>query len=270
MNIFTIAYYTAIKYFRNAVTLIVFILVPIFMVLTLTGSDEVKYYNNISNKTAAVSSVSNTKNIKYKNNLDVTVVTHGNEEISKNSKISIVVILLLLFYGSLLNSYSMINDFNGNTYLRLKISPASMFENIIGKSLGNFSVLAICTAVLVIITNLFFKVQWGNNILVTVMSLILYLVIVCSVGIILPMLSKNIFICALMCFAVNFTMVFPIFVEIFSPVKNNILQNISTFSFHNYAVKAIINGTANSIILLTVITAAMFCISLLSGRRLLK
>lgn len=270
MNIFTIAYYTAIKYFRNAMTLIIFISVPIFMVLILTGSDEVKYYNDVSNKTSAVSPVNNTQNIKYKNNLDVTIVTHQNEDISKNSKISIVIILLCLFYGSLINSYSMIKDFKNNTYLRLKISPASLYENIVGKSLGNFSVLAISTAALVIITKLFFKVEWGNNILITVMSLVLYLVIVCSVGIILPMLSKNIFICALMCFAVNFTMVFPIMVEVFSPVKNTILQNISIFSFHNYAFKAIINGASSSIILLVVITAAMFCISLLSGRRLIK
>lgn len=270
MNIFTIAYYTAIKYFRNAITLMIFILVPFFMVLVLTGSDEVKYYNNVNNKTETVSSVNNNQNIKDKNNLDVTVITHQNGEISKNSKISIVIILLCLFYGSLINSYSMIKDFNGNTYLRLKISPASIFENIVGKSLGNFSVLAISTTALVIITKLVLKVQWGNNILITVISLILYLIIVCSFGIILPMLSKNIFICALMCFAVNFTMVFPIMVGVFSPVKNTILQNMSTFSFHNYAFKAIINGTANSIILLTVITAVIFCISLLSGRRLLK
>lgn len=269
MNIFTIAYYTAIKYFRNAITLMIFILVPIFMVLILTGSDEVKYYNNVNNSTAA-SSINNTQNIKYKNNLDVIVVTHQNEEISKNSKISIVIILLCLFYGSLLSSYSMIKDFSNNTYLRLKVSTASLYENIIGKCLGNFTILAICTAVSVIITNLIFKVHLGNNIFITVIALILYLIIICSFGIVLSMFSKNIFICALMCFAVNFTMVFPIMIEVYSPVKNDILQNISKWSFHNYAFKAIINGTADSVILLAVITVAVFCISLLSGRRQLK
>lgn len=272
MNVLSIAYYTSIKYFRNVVTIIAFILVPLFMVLILTGSTEMKYFDN--NKAITVtSSVEKSKavqGIKNTSNLAVTIVTPTAEVMGKNNKVSIAVVILFLFYASLLTSYSIINDFKSNTHLRLKTSPTAFFENILGKSLGNIMVTATCAIILVFATKFAFNVSWGKNIFVTMIALLLFLIIINSFGILITTLSKNIFICALICFAFNFTMIFPVFVETYAPVKSDALQVISKFSLHRYAIEAIINGTSNSIIMLALITAFMFCLSLLAGRRLLK
>ena len=256
MEILTIAYYTAIKYLRNPLVMIAYIFSPVVMAFFLTGTVENKFIDTVK-----ATSIGNS-------NLQVTMI-----QSNLNNKIAIVCLILFLFYGCILCSYTVISDFKNNTNLRFKCSPVNFMANIIGKSLGNIGVLSICTLMSVLIIKYGFNVNFGSNIPLLILVLLIYLFIINGLGIIFANFCKNIYICALLSFAFNFTMVFPVMVDTYSPINSKIIENISKFSIHNYVVKAIygiINmdaySTRSAIIILSAITFVICCLALIAGR----
>ena len=260
MEILTIAYYTAIKYLRNPLVMIAYIFSPVVMAFFLTGTVENKFIDTVK-----ATSIGNS-------NLQVTMI-----QSNLNNKIAIVCLILFLFYGCILCSYTVISDFKNNTNLRFKCSPVNFLDNIIGKSLGNIGVLSICTVISVLMIKYGFNVNFGSNLFLLILIFMLYIVIINCLGIIFADFCKNIYICALLSFAFNFTMVFPVMVDTYSPINSKIIENISKFSIHNYVVKAIygiinkdVYSTTSSILILSVTTVVIFCLSLIAGRRALK
>jgi ABC-type Na+ efflux pump permease subunit len=171
----------------------------------------------------------------------------------------------------------MISEFKNNTNLRFKCSPVSFVENITGKSLGNVGVLAICTLISVLIIKYAFQVNFGGNVFLLILVFLLFLFIINFLGVIFASFCKNIYICALLAFAFNFTMIYPVMVDTYSPINSKVIDFVSEFSIHAYVVKAIygiINGDVNSItssvIILSITTVGIFGLSLITGRRSLK
>lgn len=276
MNMLTIAYYTSIKYLRNVLAMSAFILAPILIIFILTGSTDTRFIDNNSKEIIEVNSIDKST-AAQSSNLEVTIVEPYKNSLSINDKISIASMLIFLFYSSLLSSHSIISDLKNNTHLRLKSSPASFFENILGKSIGIIFITAICSLIIVLITKYAFHVNWSGNIGTTALSLLMFLIIVNSFGVIITGLTKNIYICALIAFSVNFAMVFPVMVGIYSPVENHVLEIVRKISFHSYTMNSIAGSITNdtalfygSIFTLAIITIVMFCLSLLVGRRVLK
>lgn len=279
MNILTIAYYTVKRYSRNIIAIFAFILAPILIISILTGATEYKSYEN-TNAQEIQSEISNIhidKKDNNKSNLKVFLIDINKGTINKNLKISIACTLLFLFYGGLLISYSIINDLKSNVHIRIKSSAVSFIENFMGKFLGNILILIICAFIDVLIIKYGLNIDWNGNYFIIFLSLILFLSIVNSIGIIITVFFKNIYICALIFFAFNYSMVFPIMVNAFNPNKSKIIDIMSNLSFHNYVYKAILADISNNIVLLEnsmtiliVITIILFSVALIAGRRILR
>lgn len=264
-SIMTTAYYTVLKYIRKPLACAAFILAPIIITFTLTGSVDYKYTEG--------------KNIiQSQSNIENIIINPKQEILSVNDKVSLASMLIFLFYGSILSSHSIIYDLKNGVNQRLKSSPLSTMENILGKTIGNISVMAIFAAVLLMIAKYAFNVNLNGNIFIIIAAFMLFLIIVNGFGIIVTAFARNIYLCALASFALNFFMTFPVFVGTFSPAKiSGILGFINKLSMHNYVVKAIMGNVMqdrlmvrNSLIVLLIASIVVGGLSLIAGRKVLE
>lgn len=260
-SILVTARYTIVKYLRNPLAVIAFIVAPLLLICVLTGSID----NNLS-KGFTDSQIEQSK-INLQNN----IINPNEAAVSKNDKVAMASILIFLFYGAILSSNLVINDLKNGINTRLKSLPITRIKILLGKSIGCIGIMGIFAFALVIITTYFFNTNWGENKLVILVAIALFLVIENSFGIIVSCLSKNIYVCVLPVFAINFFMVFPVYVEAYSPIKiSGALEIISKLSFDNYVVKAITTGSVNSLMVLFISAAIMFCVSLFVGKKVLN
>jgi ABC-2 type transport system permease protein len=208
-------------------------------------------------------------------NLDVTVISPDGKMPKAGDAATLGNILMFLFYGALLGSYSIINDVIKNTTLRFRSAPIRYFENITGKSLGNILMMSVSAVVVILFSKYGLNVNWNGNMLVIIPTLILYLLIINNIGVIIAGFTKNIYLCGLIAFALNFFLVYGVMVEAYAPGKGTTLDIGNSISPHFYAYKAIIGSIYSSsganaqlsLIILAMGAVLTTAVSFIVGRR---
>lgn len=259
-SIFVTARYTIIKCIRNPLAVIAFIAAPLLITYMLTGSID----NNLSK------SLTKAQVQASKDNLENNIINPYETAVSTNDKAAMASIILFIFYGAVLSSNLIIHDLKDGINDRLKSLPTTKINILLGKSLGNLGVMGIFAFMLIVITTYFFNINWGENKLIVFIAMVLFLIIESSFGVIITAISKNIYICALATFVVNFFMVAPVYVGAFSPIKiSGIIKFADTLSFHSYVVKAITTSSGEALIVLFASAVIMFFISLFVGKKVI-
>lgn len=260
-SILVTARYTIIKCIRNPLAVIAFIAAPLLVTYMVTGSMDNNLSTNLTKSQVEESRV----------NLQNNIINPNETAVSTNDKAAMASIILFVFYGAVLSTNLIIHDLKNGINDRLKSMPTTKINILLGKSLGNMGTMGIFAFTLIIITTYFFDVNWGENKLKLFAAMVLFLIIENSFGIIITGLSKNIYICALVAFAVNFFMVGPVYVGAFSPIKiSGIIKIVDTLSFHSYVVKAITAGSGEALIVLCASAVIMFFISLVVGKKVIS
>lgn len=260
-SILVTARYTIIKCIRNPLAVIAFIAAPLLITCVLTGSIDNKIIKGLTKAQIEQS----------KANLQNNRINADESTVSTNDKVTMGSILLFLFYGAVLSSYLIIHDLKNGINTRLKSVPITKVKILLGKSAGSIGSMSIFAFILVIITCSLFHTNWGKNKLIIFAAIALFLIIENSFGIVITGISKNIYMCALLTFGINFFMIFPVYVGAFSPIKiSGALETISKLSFHNYVIKALTTSSENALIILFISAAVMFVISLFIGKKVLN
>lgn len=146
---------------------------------------------------------------------------------------SVACLLIFIFYGALLGSDSVISELKKKTFIRLKCAPVTPFGNFAGKLLGNVAFMFVCTVIDCLAASLIFHLNLNGNILPMLAALAIFLVIVNSLGILLAGITKNIYLCGLLTFALNYFFVYPVTANAFAPGTNTI-YDISRFISPQY------------------------------------
>ncbi len=237
----------------------------------------VERFANFSNSIDAVIDVKADmpKNTVTARNLKNHVIDTTGKAPSVRDSGSITVMLIMMFYGGLFSSYSLIYDSNKKTNLRFRTAPISYIENISGKMLGSVAVMVIFEVVIVAFTKLFLNVPWRGNPIITFVPLILFSIIASSLGVIAASISKNIYICGLSIFAVNFLLAYSVQAQAYDPSISNAFDFVMAISPHNYTYRAIIGNAFSqtsynagaSILVLALSALALVLISFAAGRR---
>lgn len=260
-SIFVTARYTIIKCIRNPLAVIAFIAAPLLITYMLIGSID----NNLSK------SLTKAQVEESKVNLENNIINPYESTVSTNDKAAMASIILFIFYGAVLSSNLIIHDLKNGINDRLKSLPTTKVNILLGKCLGNMGVMGIFAFTLIIITTYFFNISWGENKLIVFTAMVLFLIIESSFGVIITAVSKNIYICALATFVVNFFMVAPVYVGAFSPIKiSGIIKFADTLSFHSYVVKATTTSSGEALIVLFASAVIMFFISLSVGKKVIS
>ncbi len=140
-------------------------------------------------------------------------------------------ILLFLLYGALLGSFEVINGVRENTLLRFNVAPIGKYSNVTGHFLGSSFTLFLCSIVTIFASKFLFGSNWDGNILIILISYLLYSSISISLGMLLGYLTKKVSICTLVILCVNVLLVnasnalspdegFFKYVNIVSPINN--------------------------------------------------
>lgn len=241
-------------------------------VLKVAVESFVNYNNSVD---AAINTRDMLKNTVAARNLKNHVIDTTGKAPGVRDSGSISVMLIMMFYGGLFSSYSLIYDSNKKTNLRLRTAPISYIENISGKILGSVAVMVIFEVVIVAFTKLFLNVPWRGNPIITFVPLILFSIIASSLGIIAASISKNIYICGLSMFAVNFLLAYSVQAQAYDPSISNAFDLVMAISPHNYTYRAIIGNafsqtsynTGASILVLALSALVLVLISFAAGRR---
>lgn len=235
------------------------------------------FVNSINSTSAVVKIGGMPAALSTSENMTVEKVEVTGKAASTKDMASIACLLIFIFYGALLGSNSIINERNKNTFIRLRCAPITYVEDFTGKLLGNASVMFICTVFIALAANFVFKVNLSGNILILLLVLILFLIIINSLGILLAGITKNIYLCGLFTFAINYLMVYPITANAFAPGVGTIFDITRTISPHYYTYQAVMGSiyhhaadVQGSIAILALMAVLLCSASWLVGRRLKK
>lgn len=260
-SIFIMARCIIAKCMRNPLIIIAYVVTPLLISYMLVGSMDSSLNINLSKSQIEQSEI----------NLKNNIIKSDENVVSTNDKVVMASVLLFLFYGAVLSSNFILQDLKNGVNDRMKSFPITKIKILLGKTIGSIGVMGIFAFISIIITSYLFNTNWGENKLILFAAILLFLIIESSFGIIVTGLSKNIYICVLATFAVNFFMVFPVYAEASSPMTvNNTLRIIDRLSFHSYVVKAAASGSESSIIILLLSAILLFFISLIVGRKVLE
>lgn len=256
-DIMNVAFYTLHRYIKKPLAIAIFLVAPVLMFIFLSGS-SVQYF------TPDVKAIPGATCLKN------SFVSPA-DGIKTTDKECIVFMLMYLFYFAVLSCHSVTADLKNGLNTRFKASPVSPFKNILGKSIGNLVLMFGFAVVCVLIGRFVFGVNFGTNYSITLFTLFVFCIITNSLGILLSGFIRNIYVCGILDFALNFPMMFIVMEKIFSPLKvTSFFQIMDTLSLHSYAFNAIVKASAQAVLPLLAIAAVITPLSLLVGRRVLK
>lgn len=211
-------------------------------------------------------------------NLDISLIDTKDLIPSAKEGTYFAILLLFFYYGAFLGSNTIISDRNKNTAHRLKCAPVRAYEVMLGKSAGNVTVLFLVTAIVLTLAHFVLNTGLSVNIPVVMAVMLLYLIIINNTGMILACFIKNIYICGIAIFAMNFTFVSNVMTQAFNPEASGSLSALNLISPHYYAFQTMIGsinghitaGVPESIIALVVYAFISAGILAVSGRRLAR
>ena len=233
------------------------------------------FVNSFNGSAAAVKIGGTPDDNDNSDNLVVTRIVTKGKTPSQKDMISIASILIVTFYGSLLGSHSLLSDWRRHTYIRSRCAPIRSIESFTGRLLGNISIMFVCTIISALLIKFVLKVSLGGNLLILILALLLFLLITISFGVLLARLLRNIYLCGLVTFAVNFSLVYPVMANAFLPGISTSFDILRLISPHYHTYQVIIGTTfpgtadvAGSIAILAIIAAVLSGSALMAERRI--
>jgi hypothetical protein len=256
-DIITVASFTLRRYVRKPLAIVLFIFAPLLLFAFISGSTMNSFVSDVKSVPGGTSLVNS------------FIAPEGGLETADRE--CIVFMLMTLFYFAVLSCQSVTGDFKNGINTRFKACPAGALKNIIGKSAGSFVLLFGFSILNLILGKLIFGVNFGSNMIITIATLFLYCIITNSFGILLSAFIRNIYVCCVLDFFINFPMMFVVMYKIFSPIKiTPMFSFLSAISIHNYAFNAIVTTEWSALLPLLAIAAVITPLSLLVGRRVLR
>lgn len=256
-DILTVAGCTLRRYSKKPLALVIFLFAPLLLFIFITGSSMESYISDVEGVPGG------------------TCLTNSFISPAGGVKTAdrecLVFMLMCLYYFAVVSCVSVTDDLKTGLSSRFKASPVGPAKNILGKAIGNVTLLFGYSAVLVLIGRFLFGIQFGSRPAVTAAALLLFCVIVNSLGILLSGLVRNIYVTCVFVFCLNFPMMFVVMYKIFAPIKMTPLFSfLNTVSLHNYAYNAIMNAGWSGLLPLLAIAVVIVPLSLLVGREVLK
>ncbi|NIK77085.1 ABC-2 type transport system permease protein [Paenibacillus castaneae] len=187
---------------------------------------------------------------------------------------SVTMLFQCLFFGTILAVLSVIRDSLNRTSERSATAPITNWEYVMGKMIGNVTVLFIFALFIVLFTKFVYGANWNGSWWVILASILLYIVIAIGFGLCIAYLTRN----------TGVSSIFVMFGAIFFSLSSGgfarevgpTLEKISLFSPNHYAQEAIFDAvyrgssfatSSYEIIILVIMAALMIALSLLVGRR---
>lgn len=187
---------------------------------------------------------------------------------------SVTMLVMIIMYGSMYGCYMMAEDFLYKTHIRLKSAPVKSYENYIGKGLGTIGALILNIIVIIAVSKYVFKANWGNDIGTVFLICVILSFLSIGLGIMGYELTNDE---SKMSTVLSFLV--PLFTFIsggyakFSGIEGTWFEKISFLSPNTLAQRAIFNtiyggtGTSNYIMVMVIVTAMVFLIASIGGRR---
>lgn len=138
-------------------------------------------------------------------------------------------LLQVFLLGAMFGVVSIQEDKIKNTYIRLVSSPLKDFENLIGKTIANIVVLFSQAILVLLFTKYVYHANWSGNMLLTLLTILIFVIITIGIGILLGALLKNEISAILVIFGM--LMFFATIAGAFSP---HFLETGSTLSYLRY------------------------------------
>lgn len=256
-DIITVAGYTLRRYIKNPFAIVLFLVAPILIFAFISGSTIQNFIPNI-------------KSFPGGSCLQNNFVSPP-EGMKTTDKECIVFMLMYLFYFAVLSCHSVTTDLKNGLNARFKASPVGPYKNILGKSIGNLILILGFTAVTVIAGQFVFGINFGSNFAATFCALFLFCLITNSFGILLSLFIRNVYVCGILIFAIDFPMMFIVMHKIFSPMNlTPLFKFMDIISLHSHAIDIIVTAGAEGLLPLLIIAAVITPLSLVAGRWVLK
>mgnify|MGYP000862951313 CR=1 FL=1 len=102
-----------------------------------------------------------------------------------------LIILMFLFFGGMLGSFSIINGIKKNTRTRLDISPIGRFVTASGQYLGNLITLFITAILLMFMTSYVYGANWNGNHVIIVLTFLFFSAITIALGMVIGHLTRK-------------------------------------------------------------------------------
>lgn len=182
--------------------------------------------------------------------------------------------LLFLFYGAILGSFTVISGFKKNTIVRFNLSPINRYSHVAGLFTGNLMTLFGCSLVMIVFTKFLFGSNWQGNVAIILLTYLLYSAFTVALGMLLGYLSKKPGLNVLIIVSLNILLGVPA-ATLANGGINEIFNWLKFFSPHYYSYMTIgdtiFKGPAermyHSLISLTIFTVVLALLTLVTGRR---
>jgi ABC-2 type transport system permease protein len=234
----------------------------------------VEGFKNHLNSFNAVTKIGGTPVQKEFRGIDETEFTRTKNTPTGMDRWTYLNMLLILFYGAFLGSFSVINNKRKNTIARLNTAPIGRFTNVLGEFIGNTATLFITVLIIIPFTTLFYGSNWNGNIGLILPAFLMFSCMITALGMILayitwkPALSVAVIV-TLNVFLANGA------VGIDLGVTNSFITWISRISPHYYVYTVIMDSIfggpggriGTSMISLAAGTLTFMAAALILGRR---
>lgn len=104
---------------------------------------------------------------------------------------SVTMLVMILMYGTLYGNYILLEDKINKTNIRIKSSPVSDIHNFLGKTLGMIFTLFLDILVIVFFSKYVYGANWGDNILLVILTSALFMIFAISLGILTGLFIKE-------------------------------------------------------------------------------
>lgn len=235
------------------------------------------YINNwnsnilISDITVGERSTENNKD--YSNIQDVSITSNGQMPRAIDYY-AVQTLLQALLIGALYGVYTVNEDKDLNTYIRLKTAPVKPIELLIGKAISNVGILFLQGVIVVLFSKHVYNANWGGSMAVNFITILIFSILVIGIGMMVGNMIKSSVVSLLVLWGIMifFSMTAGAFMKL---NQGSIFEKLGRLSPNYYAKTAIFNNIYNgsqyemylSILILTLIATGVFSTALIMGRR---
>lgn len=104
---------------------------------------------------------------------------------------SIQTLLQILVFAGIVGIFSVLEDYEKNTYLRIKSSPISKTRIIVARLMANITYLFILSSVIIGFTIILFDANWHGNPIIIAAAIFLHVTIVTGIGMLAATITKS-------------------------------------------------------------------------------
>lgn len=104
---------------------------------------------------------------------------------------AVVTMLQTLVFGGLIGIFSILEDYEKNTILRIKSSPMSSNRIFLARILANTLYLTVMCMIIAVLTTIFYGANWQGNYAIIIGALVLFSAIVNGLGMVLAAVTRS-------------------------------------------------------------------------------